>query len=173
VPLSPEPVPPAKLRRRGGTAELGLLDAAAPEADEVMMMAGLAADIRGTRVAGKRPHRSGAAEELHRAVDGGKPEPRLLAARLLEELNGGEAAVTVGDQVEDGTTLWSKSEPSGQYESAKLEPLLFLALRPWHPVDDNDSHFQIAALDRTSELEWRPATRSRIMRNLWPGASEP
>jgi hypothetical protein len=128
VTLRAKAVPPAKFGGRGGAAELGLLDTAALEADEVVMVAGLAADVGGTCVTGERPYGAGSTEELDCAVDRGEAELRLPPAGLLEEFDGGEAPFTIGNQIEDSASLGGEPEPGRQRKAAVVEPLL--RLRP-------------------------------------------
>jgi hypothetical protein len=100
MPMSGEAVATAQLARTGGAAELGLLDRAAAEANQMMMVTRVAADVGRTRVSDERTNRAGPAKELHRSVDGRQAELGCTAARLLEEIDGREAPIPVGDQIQ-------------------------------------------------------------------------
>ena len=105
VRLGAEAVPAGErpLARRG--AELGVLDRAAAEADEVVVVLGGAADVGRPPLAGERVQRPGPAQELERAVGRGEAEPGGGAPRTLEELDGREAAARGLDRVQHGAPL--------------------------------------------------------------------
>jgi hypothetical protein len=118
VPLGEEPVAASELRRRGGAAELRLLDRSAAQADEVMVMAGLAAHVGRARVAGERADRSGSTQELDGSINGREAELGRSAPGLFEEVEGGEASRPIGDQIEQGATLGRQASSTGEAEAA-------------------------------------------------------
>ena len=103
--LRPEPVAPAQLGGRRSGTELGLLHRAARGADEMVMVAGVAANVRGAPVVDELPQRARLAQQLDGAVDGREPELRVERAGVVEELERGERTVEPDDRVEDGLAL--------------------------------------------------------------------
>src|SRR4051812_33878597 len=102
VRLGREPVASAELLVVGGGAELGLLDGAACRADEMVVVPGPAADVRGPLVARERPDGAAAAQQLDGAVGGREAEGRVRLACAVEEPDDGKAAVPGLDCVQDG-----------------------------------------------------------------------
>jgi hypothetical protein len=105
-----EAVAPPKLGGGRSSAELGLLDGAAVEADQVVMVPRLATHVPRSRVPHEWPHTAGAAKELDRAIDRGQTKLRLPTPGLLEQLDGREAALAIRDQVEEGTALGRQTD---------------------------------------------------------------
>src|SRR5262245_53460965 len=102
VRLGAEAVPSRErlLARRG--AELSVLDRAAAEADEMMVVLRRAANVGGPRVSRERVQRAGPAQELERAVRRREAEAGVGAPCALEELDCGEAAAGGLDRVQHG-----------------------------------------------------------------------
>ena len=84
--------------------------------------------------------RARAAQELERAVRRREAEPRVGAARALEEVDRGEAAAGGLDRVEDGASLRRQSGPRREFQASVG------TLRSGSPsgatLPENDSHFQ-------------------------------
>jgi hypothetical protein len=100
VTLGAEAVPSPELGRGGGAAEVGLLDRPAAQADEVMVVPGLAADVRRSRVPDEWSHRARAPQHVDRAIDRGEAQLRPPLPGVLEEVDGSEAAFAIDDQIE-------------------------------------------------------------------------
>src|SRR6476469_7333740 len=103
--LRPESVAPAQLGCRWSAAELGLLNRAARGADEMVMVACVAANVGGAPVVDELAQRARLAQELDRAVHGRETELRVERTRVVEELEWGERTVEPDDRVEDGLAL--------------------------------------------------------------------
>jgi hypothetical protein len=110
VSLSTEPVPSPQLGGGGSAAELCFLHGAAREADQVMVVARVAANVRGARIAGERANGARAPQEVDGSVHRREAELGVMSPRLLEEADGCEAPVAFGDEIEEGATL--RREPS-------------------------------------------------------------
>ena len=115
-----EAVAPPQLGGRRSAAELGLLDGAAVEAHQVVMVPRLAPHIPRARISHEWPHAAGTAKELDGAVDGGQTQLRLPSAGLLEQLDGREAAFAIRDQVEKGTALGCQADATRERQATVL-----------------------------------------------------
>ena len=102
--LDPEPVTlPNLLGRRGG-AQLCLLDAAARDADEVVMVAGVAANVGRPVVSNERAYRARVAQQVESAIGRREPEAGVQRACAPMELDRGEAAIHPLERPDDGAT---------------------------------------------------------------------
>jgi hypothetical protein len=72
--LGSEAVPPGERSLTGSGAQLRVLDRAAAEADEVMVVLGAAADIGRAPITGERMQRPGSPQEVEGPVDRGQTE---------------------------------------------------------------------------------------------------
>ncbi len=81
-------------------AEIRLLDRATAQADEVVVVTGMTAEV-GRRAAAREPaDEAVAAEQLERPVDRGQPEAGMVASRVVVELDDGEPAGPARDRFE-------------------------------------------------------------------------
>ena len=88
-------------RRRG--AKLGLLDRAARDADEVMVMAGLAGD---EATAVEAPHPTVGLEQGERPVHGREPDRAARVAGRAPELLGRERVLLGRDEPSEKSVRW-------------------------------------------------------------------
>lgn len=93
-------MPTPYLRGRRDGAEIRLLDPTATEADEVVMVAWVAAEVRRRALAGELADEAVAAEQLERPVDRGQSEAGVVAPRIVVELDDGKAAGPAGNRLE-------------------------------------------------------------------------
>jgi hypothetical protein len=118
----------------------------------MVMVSRLAPNVRGPRVTDERPNGAGPSQQLDCPVNGGDADTRPASADRVEELGGGEAALAVGDQVEDGLALPRQPGVVRKRESSILGH---------RGDDDNDSQSrQPAAKARVKEsVDARPSHR--------------
>ena len=107
-----------ELGLRRGCAELGLLDAAAARADEVVVVLGTAADVRRPPLSEQGVDAAVGAEQLNRPVGRREPEPRLEPPRAIVQLGDGEAACGLGHRTHDGLSLRGRADAVGECELA-------------------------------------------------------
>jgi murein DD-endopeptidase MepM/ murein hydrolase activator NlpD len=149
--LCAKAVAPPELSGGRGAAKVRFLDRAAAQADEVMVVAGLAAHVRRSCVADERANRARAPEHVDSPVDGCQAELRPLPARLLEQVDCSETALAVGDQVEQGAALRGQAGALRQLEAAVLLASLRPSAAPSHSEMIVILTFIFAACD---EREW-------------------
>lgn len=82
----------------------------------MVMVARMAANIRGPAVVDELAERPGLAKQLDGAVHGRKAELRIVLPRPVKELEGGECGVETGDRVEDNLPFRGQSSASGEGE---------------------------------------------------------
>ena len=109
VRLRHEAVARAEQLGRRGCAELGLLDVAAIEADEMVMVTGMAADV-GRLGAGEQPHGARLTEQLERPVGRRQAQLRVSALRQFVEVADGEPARKRAECCDDGAPLRCRSD---------------------------------------------------------------
>lgn len=106
------------LKHRSGrrAAELGVLDRAARDADEVVVVAGVAPHVCAFAGARKLPDRSGEPEQLDRSVDRRQAKGRLASASTVVHLDDGERPWLASDGVEHRSALWSEADVGRELE---------------------------------------------------------
>ena len=103
-----------ELGLRWRCAELGLLDAAAARADEVVVVLGTAADVRRAALSEQGMDTPVRAQQLHGAIRRREPEPRLEPPRAIVQLGDGEAACGLGHRTHDGLSLRGRADAVGE-----------------------------------------------------------
>lgn len=76
----------------------------------MVVMSGVAADVRALARAGELSDRSRRSQQLDRPVDRGESERRLTAPRPVVHLDDGERAGLAFDGVEHRSALWSQTD---------------------------------------------------------------
>jgi hypothetical protein len=107
------------LRRR--CAELGLLDAAAARAEEVVVVLRPAADVRRPALAEQRVDAAAGPEQLDRPVRRREPEPRLELPRAIVQLGDREAARRLGHRAHHGQPLCGRPDAVRECEFVSHE----------------------------------------------------
>src|SRR5918995_309807 len=104
-----EAVAALQLGVRGSCAELGLLDRAAARTDEVVVVLGPAAHVRGPSLAEQRVDAAVRAQQLERPVGGGEPEARLDPACAVVQVGHGEASRRLADSAQHRASLGGRA----------------------------------------------------------------
>jgi hypothetical protein len=116
VALSAETVTALQHCGRRCTAQLGVLDRTARDADEVVVMTRVAADVRAFARAGELPDRTGRSEQFDRPVDRREPERRFAPTRAVVHLDDRERAALALDGIKDCSALRSEADVRGKLE---------------------------------------------------------
>jgi hypothetical protein len=122
--LGAEPVASPQHGRGGRAAELRFFDGAASETDQMVVVARVAPNVSRTRVADERANGARAPQKVDRPVDRRQAELRLVPPRLLKEVDGREAPVSVSDEIEERTALRSEPGTARQGKATVFGPRL-------------------------------------------------
>jgi hypothetical protein len=132
VRLSGESVFPLDLGGGWGGTELGLLNGAAGQANEVVVMSRPAPDVR-TFLAWQSANDPAATEQLDGAVDRREPETGRALASTVVKIDDRERAAMALDRLEHRTSLRSRTRAGRELEPSRGHSAILI---------DSDSHFK-------------------------------
>lgn len=119
------------LCRGGRRAELGLLDGAARDADEMVMVSRSAADVGRLRT-GEPTNEPASAQQLNRAVDRRQTEAGSTLPRSVVHVDDREGSAPPLDRLQYGPALWRRSCTGRKRELTAGHRVMLI---------DTDSHF--------------------------------